>query len=425
MNAREALTAIVAENRAGQSRGIASWCTAHPQTLAAILRAHRDGDGPILIEATCNQVNQDGGYTGMNPARFRDFIARLAAQARIDAGRIILGGDHLGPNPWKSLPAAAAMDKARVMVHAYVEAGFDKIHLDASMACADDGHLSESAMAERAAELCAVAEAAKGARQPVYIIGTEVPIPGGETEVLDGLAVTPPEAAMRTFELHRSAFAKRGVADAMGRVIGLVVQPGVDMGNVQVFGFDKEKAAPLSAALRDFPHIVYEAHSTDFQTERALAELVASHFAILKVGPALTFAFREAVVAMAAIEREMRLPAPSDIVSVLMAAMDANPSHWRGYIAADDQQTLLKLYGLSDRIRYYWPVPAVAAALKQLMANVDAARVPPGLISQFVGRLDDEKDAAPLSRRIVQAKVGEVVAKYRRASGSLARARPT
>ena len=186
---------------------------------------------------------------------------------------------------------------------------------------------------------------------------------------------------MRTFELHRSAFAKRGVADAMGRVIGLVVQPGVDMGNVQVFGFDREKAAPLSAALRDFPHIVYEAHSTDFQTERALAELVASHFAILKVGPALTFAFREAVVAMAAIEREMRLPAPSDIVSVLMAAMDANPTHWRGYIAADDQQTLLKLYGLSDRIRYYWPVPGVAAALKQLMANVDAARVPPGLIS--------------------------------------------
>ena len=425
MNARDALAAIVAANRSGQGRGIASWCTAHPQTLEAILRAHRDSDEPILVEATCNQVNQHGGYTGMNPARFRTFIEGLASQAGVDVGRIILGGDHLGPNPWKHRPAAQAMSEARDMMRAFVEAGFDKIHLDASMACADDGHLSESAMAERAAELCAVAEAAKGARQPVYIIGTEVPIPGGETEVLDGLAVTPPEAAMRTFELHRSAFAKRGVADAMGRVIGLVVQPGVDMGNVQVFGFDKEKAAPLSAALADFPHIVYEAHSTDFQTERALAELVASHFAILKVGPALTFAFREAVVAMAAIEREMRLPAPSDIVSVLMAAMDANPAHWRGYIAADDQQTLLKLYGLSDRIRYYWPVPAVAASTLAINCLSAAARVPPGLLSQVVGRLDDEKDAAPLSRRIVQAKVGEVVAKYRRASGSLARARPT
>ena len=311
MNAREALSSIARQNRAGQARGIASWCTAHPQTLEAILRAHRDADDPILIEATCNQVNQHGGYTGMNPARFRVFIEDLALRAGVDAQRIILGGDHLGPNPWKDRPAAQAMSEARAMVRAYVEAGFDKIHLDASMACADDKQLSDSAMADRAADLCAVAEAVKSASQPVYIIGTEVPIPGGETEVLDALAVTPPEAALRTFELHRSAFAKRGVGDAMDRVIGLVVQPGVDMGNVQVFGFDKEKAAALSAALSGIPGVLYEAHSTDFQSEAALADLVAAHFAILKVGPSLTFAFREAVVAMAMIESQMNLPAAS------------------------------------------------------------------------------------------------------------------
>ena len=68
MNARDALAAIVGANRSGRGRGIASWCTAHPQTLEAILRAHRASDEPILVEATCNQVNQHGGYTGMNPA---------------------------------------------------------------------------------------------------------------------------------------------------------------------------------------------------------------------------------------------------------------------------------------------------------------------------------------------------------------------
>ena len=418
MNAREALTTIVAQNRAGQSRGIASWCTAHPQTLAAILRAHRDGDGPILIEATCNQVNQDGGYTGMNPARFRDFIARLAAQARIDAGRIILGGDHLGPNPWRSLPAAEAMEKARVMVRAYVEAGFDKIHLDASMACADDSNLSEMTMADRAADLCAVAEAARGEREPVYVVGTEVPIPGGETGALDHLAVTRPEAALRTHALHRAAFARRGLDAAFGRVVALVVQPGVDMGNDQVFGFERDKAAALSAALAGLPGVFYEAHSTDFQTEAALAGLVASHFGILKVGPALTFAFREAVFAMAGIEREMKLRAPSDIIAVVTAAMDENPVHWRGYIAPDNRQDLMKLYGLSDRIRYYWPVPAVAAALGRLTVNIDAAPVPPGLVAQFVGTLPERQDAMALSQAIVEAKVGEVVARYRRASGS-------
>jgi D-tagatose-bisphosphate aldolase class II non-catalytic subunit len=417
MNARAALQSIVEDNRAGSPRGIASWCTAHPQTLLAILRAHRDSSYPILIEATCNQVNQHGGYTGMRPADFRRFVEGLAAKAEVDSKRIILGGDHLGPNPWKNLPAARAMVEAREMVRAFVEAGFDKIHLDASMACADDLSLSENTMADRAAELCAVAEVARDGREIVYVIGTEVPIPGGETEVLDRLAVTSPEAAVRTFELHRAAFVRRCVGDAMRRVIGLVVQPGVDMGNVQVFGFDKAKAAALSPALLAIPRILYEAHSTDFQSETGLSELVESHFAILKVGPSLTFAFREAVVAMAAIEERMKVASPSNIIPVLLAAMDKDPVHWRNYIAHDANEQLLKLYGLSDRVRYYWPAASVTAALDRLTGNIDAATVPPGLISQFVGRMLPEDRQLSLSERIVQAKVGDVVATYRRATG--------
>ncbi len=274
--------------------------------------------------------------------------------------------------------------------------------------------MREATIADRAAELCAVAEAHKGAGRPVYIVGTEVPIPGGELQALDALAVTPPEAARRTYELHRSAFAAHGVEAAMARVLALVVQPGVDMGNVQVFDFDKAKAAALSAAVTAIPDVVYEAHSTDFQSERSLRELVEGHFAILKVGPALTFAFREAVVAMAAIEERLAPSEPSDIVPALVAAMDADPVHWRSYIEHSGQERLLMLYGLSDRIRYYWPTAKVQAALGRLFANVDAANVPPGLVHQFAGEVP--KGAARLSERIVQAKVGAVVASYRRAA---------
>ena len=418
MNACGALRSIVSDNRAGRARGVTAWCTAHPQTLGAILRRHRDSDDPILIEATCNQVNQHGGYTGMTPARFRTFIEGLATQEGVDASRIILGGDHLGPNPWKRRPAAEAMTEAREMVRAYVEAGFDKIHLDASMACADDRMLSESVMAERAAELCATAESARGTREIVYVIGTEVPVPGGETEALDALAVTRPEAAARTLYLHRAAFARRGVGDAMGRVIGLVVQPGVDMNNIQVFAFDRAKAAALGAAVRDIPGIIYEAHATDFQTETALGDLVASHFGILKVGPSLTFAFREAVVAMAAIEERLNLAERSDILAAIAAAMDKDPGHWRAYVAADERQEMMKLYGLSDRIRYYWPDPKVEAALKLLLANIDSARVPLGLASQFVGQMLFDDRTTPLSERIIQTKVDAVVERYRRACAS-------
>jgi D-tagatose-bisphosphate aldolase class II non-catalytic subunit len=412
---------LIADNRSGKPRGVASWCTAHPQTLSAALAAHRDSDEPILIEATCNQVNHQGGYTGMTPAAFRTFIEDLARREGVDPARIILGGDHLGPNPWKMRPASEAMREARDMVRAYVEAGFSKIHLDASMRCADDRDLSEATIAERGAALCAVAEAARAGRDLVYVIGTEVPIPGGETEALDSLAVTKPEAAHRTFEFHRMAFAKAGIGEAIGRVIALVVQPGVDMGNTQVFGYDKTKAAALSAAVLDIPGIVFEAHSTDFQTEAALADLVAMHFPILKVGPSLTFAFREAIVAMAAIEERMFASGRSDALAAVERAMDDNPIHWRNYVAKNENERLIKLFGLSDRVRYYWPDPRVDAAVKTLTRNIDAASVPPGLTSQFVGDMLLDGNG-PLSRRIVQSKVGAVVAKYRRASGAIATA---
>ena len=411
-----ALQKIVADNRNGTKRGIPSYCTAHAETLRAIFAAYRGSDEPILVEATCNQVNQFGGYTGMNPAAFRAFVETLAREEGIDPARLILGGDHLGPNPWKSEPAAIAMEKAKAMVAAYVAAGFTKIHLDASMACSDDVALDEATMAARAADLCAVAEA--GDAELVYVIGTEVPIPGGETETLDTLAVTTPEAARRTFELHREALQRAGSTPPSSRVIGIVVQPGVDFGNDQVYAFEPARAASLSRSVLDLPGAVFEAHSTDYQSQQALGALVENHFAILKVGPELTFAFRQAVVAMAHIEAALRVETPSNILAVIRAEMRANPKDWRAYIAADAREEVMMLYGLSDRVRYYWPRPRIRAALTQLYANVASGKAEPGLVAQFTGRMvEDGTATASLPRRIIETMVAEVVAKYRAAAG--------
>jgi D-tagatose-bisphosphate aldolase class II non-catalytic subunit len=401
---------IIAASRAGRHAGIPSYCSAHPETLSAIFRCYQNNTKPILIEATCNQVNQDGGYTGMKPADFREFVFALAREADVDTNRIILGGDHLGPNPWKNLSASQAMVKARELVRFYVEAGFTKIHLDASMACADDQSLAEAEMAVRAAELCSVAEKYSGSAELLYVIGTEVPIPGGETEVLEGLAVTKPEAALRTFELHRAAFAKRGLEAALKRVIGIVVQPGVDFGNSQIFAFDKAKAAALAATIQQIPNAVFEAHSTDYQTPQALHDLVASRFAILKVGPELTAAYREAVVAMACIEDRLPIAVKSNIMTVIAKVMDANPKYWQGYIASDARTELMKIYGLSDRIRYYWPDRAIQDALKILHTNIDRASNEIGLIAQFANL--PKQRALLLRQEIIQARVGAVVKKY-------------
>ena len=414
----EVLGQIVAANRQGAPVGIPSWCTAHPETLLAIFSAYRGDQGPILVEATCNQVNQFGGYTGMTPAGFRAFVTDLAQRAGIEPARLILGGDHLGPNPWRKEPAEIAMAKACSLVAAYVGAGFRKIHLDASMACTDDGVLSEETIADRAAELCAVAEqAAPG--QPLYVIGTEVPIPGGETAVLDHLAVTNPEAVQRTFALHESAFRIAGVAAALDRVIGMVVQPGVDFGNDQVFAFSSDRARHLAATVPLLPGFAFEAHSTDYQSAAGLSGLVAAHFPILKVGPELTFAYRQAVVALAHIEAAVAPPEPSRLIDIIEAEMLASPGDWRAYVAPGPREAAMRLYGLSDRVRYYWPRPAIQAALAKLRANLVAHPPEPGLVAQYLGTLVDASvPPAELMDRAIDANVGAVVAKYRAAAGS-------
>jgi D-tagatose-1,6-bisphosphate aldolase subunit GatZ/KbaZ len=417
------LREIVAANRAGERRGITSVCSAHPLVLEACVdQAVADG-APLLVEATCNQVNQEGGYTGMRPAGFAAFVAGLAAARGLPADRLILGGDHLGPNPWRREPAEAAMAKAEELVRGYAAAGFAKIHLDASMACAGDPDpLPPELVARRAARLCRAAEAAAGDGSPVYVVGTEVPVPGGAHEVIGRLEVTSTADLACTIEVHRAAFAAAGLERAWPRVLAVVVQPGVEFGVEQVVDFAPERARKLAAFVEGIEGLVFEAHSTDYQTEAALAALVGCHFAILKVGPELTFALREALFALAVVEAEW-VPAAdrSGLRAALEAAMLADPSHWQGHHqGSPEEQRLARAYSLSDRCRYYWPVPAVAAAVDRLLANL-ARRPPPlALLSQYLPRQHDAVRAGRLAadpRSLARANVREVTSRYARACG--------
>jgi D-tagatose-1,6-bisphosphate aldolase subunit GatZ/KbaZ len=386
----KALLDVVRRHRAGGQNGIYSVCSAHPLVLRAALEHARSENGYALIEATSNQVNQDGGYTGLRPSGFRDLVWGMADEVGLAGERVLLGGDHLGPNCWQAQPADAAMQRAAVMITEYVAAGFSKIHLDCSMSCADDPKgLSDEVIAARTATLAARAEDAwrrRGSEPPVYIIGSEVPVPGGAQETLHELAVTEPQAALATLDAHRKAFAKQGLDAAWERVIGLVVQPGVEFDHDDVIAYVPAKAQCLSACLADVPGIVFEAHSTDYQTAGALAALVRDHFAILKVGPALTFALREAVWALDRIEREwLGEEQSSHVRETLLAAMRADPSHWRKYYHGTGRELELQLeYSLSDRIRYYWPVPAVTQALTKLEAAFDAGSPPMSLLHEYL-----------------------------------------
>jgi len=394
-NASASLQDVLTHNRLWGKGASYAVCSAHPWVIDAALQQAIE-DGSILhLESTSSQVNQLGGYSGHTPSQFADFVRAAARRMGLPEDQILLGGDHLGPFPWRTEASNSALNKACELARACVLAGYRKIHLDASMACADDAKvLPEQTIAQRAAVLCEAAEEVlkhlpPGSDPPLYVIGTEVPAPGGESALGAPPAVTTVESLQQTLQVFQQAFAARGLSAAWQRVIAVVVQPGVEFGDEVVFEYNRTRARFLSAGLPSSPSLVYEAHSTDYQSATALAQMVEDHFAILKVGPWLTFAFREAVFALSAIEHELlageKSQRPSQLREALDQAMLREPAYWRSYYNGDETQLRIsRAYSYSDRCRYYWHEISVQAEIKRLIENLTARSVPLTLISQYL-----------------------------------------
>lgn len=376
----DTLRKVVAQNRAGKRVAIPSICSAHPDVLRASLNWAERKDRTIVIEATSNQVNQDGGYTGTKPDEFVSRINELARSCGVARDRITLGGDHLGPQAWRALPAEAAMEKARVLVETYVSAGFEKIHLDCSEGCKGEAmQLPDETTATRTAELARICENASPDGQVIYVIGTEVPPPGGARVDEDSdIPATTAEAANATLDAHENAFDAVGLSKIVPRVAGLVVQPGVEFSPMAVHHFPMDRDPGLRDVMMRWPGLCLEAHSTDYQHSAVFPRLASLGFAFQKVGPALTFAYRQALYAIdAALHiagRGVGLPAIMDGV------MTANPGYWQGHYP--DQDQIARHVGLADRIRYYWPDPTAQRAVRDLRTRAEERTLPDPLLWQ-------------------------------------------
>jgi D-tagatose-1,6-bisphosphate aldolase subunit GatZ/KbaZ len=437
MKARDIFLNTLSSNRNGEKKGVYSICSAHPIVLKTAMIHAKKCDSIVLIESTSNQVDQFGGYTGMKPKDFVKFVHDIADETGFDKDKIMLGGDHLGPNAWQGEKSSDAMAKARDLIREYILAGYEKIHLDASMFCADDSGdrhkpLDDSIVAERTSDLCKVAEetylkSGSESNKPVYIIGTEVPIPGGAKEKEDGVNVTDVESVNKTIETNRQSFMKNGLDDAWERVVGVVVQPGVEFGDDQIIDYKREKAVSLKNNILSHANLVYEAHSTDYQSEINLTRLTEDHFCIQKVGPWLTFAYREAVFALADIEKELlgnkKGITLSNLKEVLDATMVGNDIYWKKYYGGDtEQQGFARKYSLSDRSRYYWSDSKVKESVLRLMSNLSGTQIPVALLSQY---LPDQYYAIRENRiqnsveSIVIDRVQTVMSIYSRACGIL------
>jgi D-tagatose-bisphosphate aldolase class II non-catalytic subunit len=410
---------LIRANRADGRHTLPSVCSTQPEVLTAALLLARDLKRPVLVESTSNQVNQFGGYTGMTPATFMDSLRSLAQQVRLDPQLLVLGGDHLGPQAWRRESAAVAMGHAKDMVRAYVLAGYTKIHLDCSEACAGDPQpMPPSLCAVRAAELAAECERVASAPL-VYVIGTEVPRPGGALTSEEQLRPTHWKDAADVIELHRDAFAKIA-PQAWARVAALVVQPGVDFSPAHVTDFDAASCIGLEHALQPYPHMCFEAHSTDYQPAGVYEALAARHFAILKVGPALTDAYRRAVYALDELSAALGVRGARPRVSEIMESlMVAEPSHWRShYRGTAAELRWLRHHSYADRIRYYWPQKPAIEVVAELLRQIDAAQPPRYVLRDYfdaasIERMEDlVTEAGGIARALVLASIQAALLPY-------------
>lgn len=417
----KALLDMVQRHKNGEVTGVYSVCSSHPLVIEAAMLHSLKNKECLVLESTSNQVNQDGGYTGLKPIDFKVLVHKIADKVGLPHEQIILGGDHLGPNCWQDLTSEEAMAKSDILIEQYVKAGFRKIHLDCSMSCSDDPvPLGDDLVAQRAARLCTVAEKAwelSGGEAPVYIIGTEVPVPGGAQEGLDELTPTSVEAVTMTINIHKKAFNQAGLEKVWPRIIGLVVQPGVEFDHHKIIAFQPQRAEVLSDYVDTQPSMIYEAHSTDYQSAEHLAALVRGHFAILKVGPWLTYAMREACWSLDLIEQEWIAKSDrSELKKTLLDIMQDNPTYWKKYYSEDEKSQALDLqYSLSDRIRYYWPNKTVETALAKLIENLDANPPPLTLISQYMPTQYQAISAGEIgkgTKELIFHKISEVLAQY-------------
>ena len=401
----EGLRKIIAQNRAGRTVAMPSVCSAQPDVLrASIAMAERLGRR-IVIEATSNQVNQDGGYTGITPSEFIGYVHGIADEAGADRGLIIFGGDHLGPQAWRSMDAEAAMAKAEVLVRNYVTAGFHQIHLDCSEGCAGDpAHLGDDVTATRSAQLARVC--CDAGNDLMFVVGTEVPPPGGaRMDERGDIVPTRPDAARATLLAHDAAF-----GDMAPMIGGLVVQPGVEFGPTAVHLMPMERDPHLLDALLDHPDVCLEAHSTDYQDPAVFPRLADLGFAFQKVGPALTFAYREALYALDQVR-----DSKGALQAVMETVMQADPGQWLGHYSGDAVSLFQQRhFGLADRIRYYWPNPTASAAVADLKQSLAGTIPDAALAKAFSADILDRAEALSGSQvqRLIDAQIEMALQPY-------------
>jgi len=338
-----------------------SFCTSNFDVLKAVLVFAKYHNFPVLIESTSNQVNQYGGYSGLKPFQFVKKLKKLAKLIKLNNNSMIVGGDHLGPLPWKNLDSVKALENSKILIRDCLRAKYNKIHIDTAVICRDETKIDRHIIIKKCDEILNFFEK-KYFKNIFLVIGTEVPIAGGG-HILKS-STTKFESIKEEIDLYNTILEKK-------KKFALVIEPGIGFGHSKVIQA-KLKNFDKSFNFSKKNDFYYEAHSTDYQKIQSLKKLIKNNFKFLKVGPELTYFFSKTIFKMEKIESKICSKNFSNIKNVLEEEMKKNAKHWIGhYRGSPKNLRILKFNSYLDRLRYYWDSKKVFSAKKKLFQNIN------------------------------------------------------
>lgn len=343
-------------------------CPNSEAVTRAALQAAREADAPLLLAATLNQVDREGGYTGWTPDELVRFVAREAERIGV-SGLVLPCLDHGGP--WLKDEHTIAgysfeetLNAVKRSIEACIDAGYALLHLDPTVdRRRPDNTPPMEWVVERTVELIAHAEAyrEKTNRRPIsYEVGTE--------EVEGGLA----DVDLFTSFLDRldSALHAHGLADAWPCfVVGKV---GTDL---ETASFDPEVAQQLTEAVRPYGARL-KGHYTDYVSNPE--EYPLSGMGGANVGPEFTEVEYEALMELVRLERRLGHASHLD-AAVRDAVVDSE--RWTKWLhpdeasaSFDELSTDRQQWLIRTGSRYIWTNPSVQAARRDLYDNLQGYR---------------------------------------------------
>jgi D-tagatose-1,6-bisphosphate aldolase subunit GatZ/KbaZ len=379
------------ESRTGIKRTIFAACPNSLSVIRAALKSAKRCNAPIKFAATLNQVDIDGGYTGLTPSEFVRTI-RLQARNLNVTSPVIIAIDHGGPwlkdiHKSERWQYTKTMSTVKESFEAAIAAGYDLIHVDPTIDITLTGakNISIDVVAERTLELIAYAEEFRmknSLPRISYEVGTE--------EVHGGLADL--DTFKRFLELLKLGLIQKGLTDVWPCfVVGKV---GTDLHTTT---FDPMVARQLAEIAKSYGSLIKGHYSDNVTNPEAYPE---SGMGAANIGPEFTEMEYDGLIELEGIQQSL-----FEVGKVAKCAPMKNKlwdsvirsGRWKKWLHKDEnpddfyansserQEWLIKTC-----CRYIWEDPEVVSTRTRLYQNLSSQGMDPGsIVESYIERAMD------------------------------------